>query len=75
VIEIDKGVSRPEAISQFVAGDDFAGLFQKDREDLERLFGKLKSQPVLAQFANLQIYFEDAETKNPCGSGRGAHEP
>ena len=35
VFEVDEGVFRPKAFLELLAGDDEAGVFKKDGEDLE----------------------------------------
>ncbi len=60
VIEIDKSVPRPKALSQFVAGNDLAGIFQKYGQNLKRLFGQLQPQPMLTQFERFEVNLEDA---------------
>src|SRR5262249_29756463 len=37
VVEVNEGISRPQAIAQIVASDDLSRLFQKQRQYLERL--------------------------------------
>src|SRR5216683_570474 len=60
VIEIDKSVAWPKALTQFVAGNDFARLFEKDGQNLKRLFGKLEAQTMLAQFEGFKVKIEGA---------------
>ncbi len=40
VIEIDKGVGRPDLFAQLIARDHFTGILEQRREDLKRLLLK-----------------------------------
>ena len=63
VVEIDKGVGRPDLLPQIVAGDHPSGIFKQRGQDLERLFLQPDSGAILAQFAGRQVDFEDAESQ------------
>ena len=65
LIEINERVSRPDPPSYFLPGYHFAGTFQKDLQDLERLILELDLDAPLAQFSRTQINFEHAETNRP----------
>ena len=57
--------------AQFVTGDNVARFFQKQGEDLERLFRQLHTQAMLAKLPSFWINFENPETKDLCrDSGR-----
>ena len=57
MVEVDEGVGRPETIANLVAGDDFAGFFEQQGEDLERLVLQLDAEAVLAKFTGAQVEF------------------
>ena len=48
VVEVHKGVSGPELLPQFLAGNEFSGVFEKQCENLKGLFLKLNLDSVLA---------------------------
>ena len=74
VFEVDKGVSGPEAFLELFAGDDQAGVFQKDGEDLERAILDFEADAGFAEFAGEQIRLVGAETDDGRKLGRGGHE-
>jgi hypothetical protein len=49
VIEVNEGVAGPEAMLKLLASDHLSPVFQKDGEDLTRLFLELDTDPVLMQ--------------------------
>ena len=51
VIEVNKGVARPETFAKLFAADEIAGSFEKDRKNLPRLVLEANAGSVLAQFA------------------------
>ena len=51
VIEVNKGVARPETFAKVFAGDEIAGSFEKDRENLPRLVLEANAGAVLTEFA------------------------
>ena len=61
VIEIDECISLPQAISQFIPGDDLTGSFQENGQNLERLFREFQAETVLAKFAGLKVHLENTE--------------
>jgi len=73
VVEIDECIGLPEAVSQFIAGDDLAGSFQEHHENLKRLLGKLQAESMLAEFQGIQVYLEDPKTYDSRRSCRCAH--
>ena len=42
MFEIDEGIGRPQALLKLFAGDDFAGAFEEDEQNLEGLRAELK---------------------------------
>jgi hypothetical protein len=65
VVEIDKGVLRPEFFPKFLASYDLAGVLKQHRQELEGLFLKANSQAVPAQFASAKIQLENAKPERP----------
>src|ERR1700681_4269484 len=43
VIEIHKGIARPQTLAKFITSNYLAGLLEKYRENLKRLFGQLQA--------------------------------
>jgi len=62
VIEVDKRVGWPQTPFKFFARNDFAGFFQKQSQDLERLLLQFDFDAVAAEFAGPRIKFVNAET-------------
>jgi hypothetical protein len=62
VLEIDEGVFGPEAFLELLAGDDEAGLFQEDGENLEGAILDFQADAGFAQFTGEQIGLVGAET-------------
>jgi hypothetical protein len=54
MIEVDKGIRRPELAAQFFSGDDFSRSFQQRRQHLKGLFLKLYLLPLLPQLPGAQ---------------------
>ena len=63
VFEIHEGVGGPEAFLQFLAGEEFAGLFEEKREDLEGAAGEADLAAVFAQLAGAEINLIGVEAK------------
>jgi len=74
VFEIDKGVFGPEALLDLLAGDDQAGLFQEDGEDLEGAILDFEANAGFAEFAREQVSFVGAEADDGGKLGRGGQE-
>ena len=70
---VDEGVVRPEALPEFIAGDDFAGAFEQSLQDLERLARELLTHAAFADFAGGQVYFKDAEPYDTRRAGAGGN--
>lgn len=51
MVEVDKGISRPQPVAQFVAGNCLARLFEEHCQNLEWLFGKPDAKAMLTKFA------------------------
>jgi hypothetical protein len=62
MLEIDEGVFGPEALLELLAGDDEAGVFQENGEDLEWAILEFETDPGFAELAGEQIRFVGAET-------------
>jgi hypothetical protein len=61
MVEVHKGVCRPELGSEFLAGDYVVGPLQKCEEHLERLVLQLDPRAVPAEFTCLRIDLKGAE--------------
>jgi hypothetical protein len=55
VLKIDKRILRPQPIAQLLAGNEFAGLFKKDRQNFDWLAVKVDAIPVLTQFSGARV--------------------
>jgi hypothetical protein len=60
-VEVHEGISRPNRLLQILPRHHLARMPQQHRQDLKRLFLQLDLQPVLAQFASLEVEFESPE--------------
>ena len=69
-LEIDERLCRPQALSQLLAGDEFAWTIQQCPENLKRLIGEVDPDAAPAQLAGAQIQLERAEA-NESISGIG----
>jgi hypothetical protein len=63
VAEIDKGVLRPDALAELIAGDELAGVFEESGQNLKGLARKLDANPGFAQFTGGKVHGEGAEAK------------
>jgi hypothetical protein len=70
VFEINKGVLRPEAPPELVAGDNGAWLFKQGSQHLERLRLKPDLHTAFAEHTFLQVNFEGPEV-NDAGFSAG----
>src|SRR5205807_6311664 len=73
-IKIHKRVRRPKLSPQLFAGHHFPGMFQKERENLERLFLQFDAHAVLAQLGGLEIDFKNTKTPGSKGTFRRSHD-
>src|SRR5437867_1888690 len=73
-IKIHERVGWPELFPQLFAGDHFPRMFQKQRENLERLFLQLDSHAVLAKLDGLEIDFKSAKTPGSEGTLSRSHD-
>jgi hypothetical protein len=64
VIKIDECVGWPQAAAQVFAGDYGSRTFKKCGEDRKRLVLKADAPSVLAEFACIEVGFENAEASN-----------
>jgi hypothetical protein len=64
VIEVDKDVGGPEALAEFVAGDDLTGALEEDGQELQRLLGQGEFGPVPAELAGLEIELKEAKVND-----------
>jgi len=74
VLEIDERVLGPETLLELLTGDNQAGVFQKDGEDLEGAILELKSDAGFAQLAREQVRFVGTEADDGGELRRGGHE-
>jgi hypothetical protein len=65
VLEVDERAIRPQAVTNFVARDDFSWLIQHQHQNLERLVLQPHPNALLAELSRLEIYLEDAESNRP----------
>ena len=63
MLEIDEGVGGPKALLQFFSGQEFARMFQQQRENLEGPASETDFATVLAEFAGAKIDMVVIETK------------
>jgi len=77
VLEINEGVLRPEAFAEVVAGDDFAGAFQQDGQNFDRLAVEVELVAELEEFAGLGIELKGpkADPLTCCGGQRHLRTP
>jgi hypothetical protein len=73
VVKIDECVTGPKPAAQVVSGDNLARALEKYGEDLKRLFGEFEPDPVLTDFAGLEVYLKNTEMENPNDVGRSTH--
>ncbi len=73
MVKIDKSVPRPEAITQFLAGDKFTWFLKKHDQNLERLFWEFEPETMLAELASFQVHFENPEMQNSSNRRRATH--
>jgi hypothetical protein len=66
VFEIDKRISRPQLLAQFLPGYYFAGVFQQYRQNLEGLFSaELNPDSVFTQLSRRKIDFKNTKADRP----------
>jgi len=64
MLEINKGICRPELRLQFFASDDLAWTLQQQEENFEGLSVKLEVNSVLVNAPRTWIHAKVAEVKN-----------
>ena len=62
VVEINKGVLRPESATELLAGHNLSRALQKDGQDLKWLRLEFEPAPLLSKLARTQIRFEQSES-------------
>jgi hypothetical protein len=60
-VVVDVRVRRPQAYAQFLARDDFTGLFEQDNQDLINLALELQPRAIPRHFLPLLINLERSE--------------
>jgi len=58
VLEVHERAIRPEAMPQFVAGDDFARMFEHESKNLERLILQTHTSRPLTQLTRSTVQLE-----------------
>src|SRR6516162_2502568 len=58
VVEVNKGVRRPESVAHLVARDQLPRTAQKHRQDFKWLTHQLQARPMLPQFMRVQVNLE-----------------
>jgi hypothetical protein len=66
-VEIDGGIG-PKPIPEFFAGNDLAGVFERESQGMEGLVLKLNLAPLLEQFSGDQVGFEGAKANKRPGA-------
>jgi hypothetical protein len=64
MIEVDKGVGRPEFAAQFLSGNQVSWAFKQRRQYLQRLFLEFYLLTPLAELTGVEIHLERAETND-----------
>lgn len=64
MIELDKGILRPDLLAKLLARDQFSRMLQQHGEHLEGLFLKVNPDSVLAQFPGMQIRLEQSKANH-----------
>jgi len=64
MIEVDKGVCRPEFIAQFLSCNQLSRTLKQSGQHLKRLFLELYFLSPVAEFPGLKINLKVAETDN-----------
>ena len=58
MVEVNKGIGRPQFAAQFLPGDYLAGLSKQTNKYSEGLFLQLDLDAIFSQFACAQVEFE-----------------
>jgi len=74
MIEINKGVRRPEPIPQLFTCNHRAWMFHKQAQDLEWLFLEFYLDSALPQFTCTNVNLEDSESNNTRELGSYRHD-
>jgi hypothetical protein len=72
-VEIDEGVGGPKFLAEFLSGNQFAGTFEEQREDLEGLLLQPDSNSVLAKLTGAKLNFKNAKPQSPGRTLSGIH--
>ena len=62
MIEVDEGISGPNAAAQFFPGDEFTRPLRQRGKNLQRLLLAANADSVLPQYPGLQIQFKCTKT-------------
>jgi len=71
VVEIDEGLGAPEALTHFLAGDEFGGVIQEHDQDLKGLGVQFDTDPMLAELSGGGVGLEGAEGEDARGGVSG----
>ena len=73
IVGVDEGIGRPEALLQFLAGDNLAFPFQEQQQYLEWLILHADAMSLPAKFARTGIDLKSAKALNRSGRNAGSH--
>jgi hypothetical protein len=71
MLEVDKGVSRPQPVPQFAARHEFARPLQKGRQQVKRLILEVQPDAGLSQLAGADVQLEGIEPDEMGSRNRG----
>jgi hypothetical protein len=74
MVEVDKGIGRPNLGPKFVASHDVTWAIQQGRQYLERLALQVEPYPTFSEFARTKVQFEDVEAKSARGWRGSSHK-
>jgi len=72
MVEIDKGVRRPQALAESFAFNQLTGPLQQHDQNFKGLTLQFDSDPTLPQLTCFQVYFESSKS-NGTGASRSDH--
>ena len=75
VIEVDEDVGGPEALTEMLAGDDVAGGFNENGQELKRLLRQPDPGSVSGESRRLEVELEEAEADRLLGWRNGHSAP
>ena len=69
VVEVHKGVRRPQLLAKLFARNHFTGSLQQHAENFEWLPVELNSHPALAELTGAQVYLKHSKSDNSAARG------